>query len=363
MRDYPTPPPWIADLPRMAYQDLPALAQLPWESGQPVVGDLCGQRATTLSYRSRCHLCGYPLGPRVYVIFTEPANGYQFPGPLFSGKAQLHRSCALYSAIVCPHLRHSTSIVKRHRPDRTLRVIRGQACVAEFNKQGVFYPPSPWLPKEAFPMPTRIWVGYFDLGEVLPLDECAARYDAAVAADAELNFTAAARLYWTDSPGDQQRLAVMYQRAGQRVRAALTPAFGEPIPRVRVGTCTYQMALLTPTLPDPRRVGAPTLAAARHDPGAPYSTGACRDPNPPEPHRPPYTAPLAPSNHPAADEQPPRSAAGLPPHPSRDWDQHRDGATDIPAHHEPSTVLTTSRVASGAQPAGGDAGGGGTASS
>lgn len=235
----------------MAYQDLPGSAELPWESGRPTAGDgNCPKRGKVLSYRGRCHICGYPLGRKSYVVFTETGRHYQFPGPLFAGTAQMHRSCALYSCQVCPLLRHKTS--RRKRQTRAVRaagikmapLTRGEACVAEFNKSGVFYPPlTEWIGQRAQTTPTNVGVGCFDLGEVLPINEAAPNYAAAVQADAELNFTDHPRAYWTDSPDDAQLLDAELEAVSLDVRTALTPRAFSPPPRVMVGGYAYRMVL------------------------------------------------------------------------------------------------------------------------
>ncbi|BCZ24856.1 hypothetical protein MYSE111917_16605 [Mycobacterium senriense] len=214
MRDYPTRPPWTARLPTLDdFHGLPAPAGNSWESGQPVKANGDGARSFVLGARRRCWLCGYPLGPRVYAIFTETGEHYRYPGPLFAGANAMHRSCAIYSAVVCPFLRHNIS--RRRLTDHSTR---GQAFVAGFNGYGLFNPPGHASAPTAS---AAVLLGYFDLAEELPANTCAANYRAAVAADAKLKFTTTPRLYWTDSPEDSRRLNAMYQKDSMHARIGL----------------------------------------------------------------------------------------------------------------------------------------------
>ena len=133
----------------------------------------------------------------------------------------MHRSCAIYSAAVCPFLRHIIS--RRRLTDHTTR---GQAIIAVFNSYGLFNPPGH----------TAVMLGYFDLVVELPVNNCAATYAAAVAADTKLNFTTTPRLYWTDSPDDSRRLNAMYERDSLNARIALGATrfgHGSPVTNVR----------------------------------------------------------------------------------------------------------------------------------
>ncbi|MGA9490599.1 MAG: hypothetical protein WBV80_10160 [Mycobacterium sp.] len=113
------------------------------------------------------------------------------PGPM-------HKSCALYSALVCPFFKYPTS--RERRPDA--HGLRGEAAVLVFNGYGEAY----------FPEPTRfgtyVEFAYSELVERIPFGrsrDLLPLYDAAVAEDAEVIDTST-RLYWGGSPADQQRL-------------------------------------------------------------------------------------------------------------------------------------------------------------
>lgn len=368
MREYPTPPPWVADLPRMSFHDLPALAGIPWEAGQPTAGAGCKKRTQVLGCRRACLLCGYRLGPRVCVVFTDPGTHYQFPGPVYAGTAAMHRSCALYSAAVCPFLRYETS-----KKRRTTHALRGGACVAEFDSYGMFYPPSPWLGGQLDGVVSAVWFGYFDLADELPIGECAANYASAVAADAALEFTTTPRLYWTDTPDDAQSLDAMWQRASRYASTALLATPFGPAPSVTVGGHPYRMKLLPMTPPDPRGdavAAATSRVAARRAPGGsslPPGRAAIRRWSPGHTQTHPHMAECpppsgGPSTIPGRGTQPLHHPGA----PSRTIPGHPTGnTTPTPPTRTPalSTTPSTSRVASGAQPAGGDAGGGGTARS
>ena len=197
-------PQWLADLPHIAeLPNLIAPADGYWESGKAQFG-VERRRSALLGRHCRCWYCGYPVSSRRYVIAVEggaATHHFLYPGPLyveFGGPA--HLSCAFYTAIVCPYLRYATSKARLgrsgHRP-------RGRAVIVGFDHHGLV----------KLPETTRVLFGYFGIAEEIPLDDHRtfhAKYSAAVAADAERDFTTTPRLYWTDSPDDTQRLGKMW---------------------------------------------------------------------------------------------------------------------------------------------------------
>jgi hypothetical protein len=195
----------MADLPRMTdHPRLVSMADNVWDCGK-VYGAVDSARSFALGLRRRCYMCGYPLSTPGYLIVTEGgvADGglsHRFyPGGLYAqGLGPIHRSCALYGAIVCPSLRYKKS--RRARDNAK----RGRAVLVGFSNYGNLVPPGD----------EPLCFGFFGVAgeyELTNLADTEARYAAAVEADAKLDFMSSPRLYWTDSPDDLQRLGAMLE--------------------------------------------------------------------------------------------------------------------------------------------------------
>jgi hypothetical protein len=155
-------PPWFRDLPRQAkpFQRLPTPAlSFPGSTA----GD--NTRSLALAFRRRCSECGcaMPPGPVYRVFFSEPwavQEDREHPGGVFTRPAPgaMHRSCAFFSAQICPFLRYSTA--RRRGVD--YKATRGTAEIAGFNQWGL-----------AFFTEETVWgglwlFGYFDVAERIP---------------------------------------------------------------------------------------------------------------------------------------------------------------------------------------------------
>jgi hypothetical protein len=196
-----TLPRWMADLPRMAgFPNLVAPSDAVWGSGKPLSAGGDQRKTCALGTRRRCRHCGYPISTPSYVIVNESAiaDGFfaSYPGGLHAqSEAPLHRSCAFYAAMVCPFLRHEST--RRMTESRTQR---GKARVVGYSNYGIFIPPGN----------DPVSFGFVGIAEAIDLAnraDVAEHFAAAVASDAELNFTTTQRLYWTDSPDDERRLS------------------------------------------------------------------------------------------------------------------------------------------------------------
>jgi hypothetical protein len=200
MAHSPPLPPWLADLPRLDdFPHIVAPANSEWKSHAAQVNPE-DRRSRVLGARRRCWICGYPI-TRPYAVVAEGGAAdthFLYPGGLYAQlNGPTHRSCAVYASIACPYLKYSTS--RRKASDHRAR---GRALIVGFNHYGLFSPPGQNL----------VLFGYLGIAEEIPFHthkDIAAHYDKAVAADATLGFTTTPRLYWTDSPHDQQGLRKM----------------------------------------------------------------------------------------------------------------------------------------------------------
>lgn len=209
-------PPWLADLPRLAgvldYDGHPtfhrpaSLQRLP-NAAASLPGDTstCPDRALALAFRRRCPVCGCHMaaGREVFNVFHASAGNRpvgEHAGGLFtiSAPGPMHASCAVYSVLVCPFLKHPTSR-GRHRD-----AVRGVAAVVAFGKFGVaFYDAAqpPW---------GRLWrFAHWQQSGAIPFQthkDLMSMYDGLIAADAEVIDTAT-RLFWSDNPTDTAHLS------------------------------------------------------------------------------------------------------------------------------------------------------------
>lgn len=211
----PAEPPWLADLPRFGpqtahdkprgqrYQRLPLLA-----STAPATAAHNSPRSFALAFRRRCLLCGcaVPEGHywRVLYYSLQERGPVEHPGGVTTAITPgpiMHKSCAVYAALVCPFLRYPTS----RRP--SLRhVTRGDIEIARYRSYGIafFGPPAaapytdetPWNSEDRWAYVDHIETIRFETWrDLLPL------YEQAVAADAKI-IDMSTRLFWAD--GDRR---------------------------------------------------------------------------------------------------------------------------------------------------------------
>jgi hypothetical protein len=210
----PTPPTWMADLPRprheraRVFEHHPAFAACQWVSGRPILSlDL--RKLRILGVRGRCWLCGYSVvGPGYVVVTEEDVTDRHFVDLHTQGSGPIHLSCALYAVATCPFLRYGKS-----RRRITGDSYRGEASIRGFNDYGVFFPPDPNI---------FCCFGYFDPTETIGITnqaQVAELYEKAVSDDAATNFTAAPRLYWSDAPDDSRRLRAEWLQIWQKLQA------------------------------------------------------------------------------------------------------------------------------------------------
>jgi hypothetical protein len=110
----------------------------------------------------------------------------------------------MYSALACPYLKHPSARRRQYEPSQTV-VTRGAAHILTFRHYGVVLFEDAQLPFQRDG--AHNW-GHFGCVELLTYNtwkDIFPLYDDAIAADAEF-IDIATRLYWTDSPEDQERL-------------------------------------------------------------------------------------------------------------------------------------------------------------
>jgi hypothetical protein len=202
-------PPWIEALPRLSDRP-PHASGRKWRGHGELLpclpcaipGGTQGDpvRNWALALRRRCSVCGCTMdGP--FCNMTTTRQQTEWPGGVFTTwiPGPMHKSCALYSALVCPFFKYPTS--RERRPQH--HALRGDAAVLGFDGYGQAYfaEPTQWGVYHLF--------AYAELVERIPFGhsrrDLLALYDDAVAADAA-GIDLGTRLYWGDSPADQQRL-------------------------------------------------------------------------------------------------------------------------------------------------------------
>lgn len=221
----PDPPPWMADLPPLHHPhakagQLPSHATAKWSQGKPVFST-DARRARIHAVRGRCWLCGFPVEPPGYVIFTEGDNP-KYGDLHTSGVGWMHASCALYASVGCPFLRYSTS--RRRIYGANVyggSAVRGRASIQGFSHYGIFWLPNPI----GGPIEAVMTIGHWATTETIPLASRASTtdlYEEAVKADAAANFTSTPRSFWTDAADDRRLLEAEWAYAKQEILAART---------------------------------------------------------------------------------------------------------------------------------------------
>lgn len=212
VRDVPTPPPWIVDLP-LDGRGFVTPAEAGWVNGEPALSKVATDRKVALGMRRRCAVCGYvmPRGTTVYRAFAqsdaahmrqwERERSHDLGGPL-------HLSCVLHSAMVCPYLSERTS-----RLGKTNEIGPGnrrgtRAAVIGFKDFGLLLYAEPHRFLDPAKPPPHF--AYVQMSDDIPYrdgNELAGRYEVAVEADAKIIDTSKPRSFWTDSDADMKRLA------------------------------------------------------------------------------------------------------------------------------------------------------------
>jgi hypothetical protein len=196
------PPPWITELPTDS-RGFPVPAEAGWaESGEPKIALVATDRKVALAMRRACAVCGrhMPKGRPVYRAFAQ-SDAAQIRG--FERESTqdlagpLHKSCVLYSALVCPYLRERTSRIGKDSMIGPGERRGTRAAVMGFRDLSVllFAGPHEFLAEDA-PVPH---IGYLQLCDDIPYrdgEELLERYREAVEADREFIDLSIERLYW-----------------------------------------------------------------------------------------------------------------------------------------------------------------------
>jgi hypothetical protein len=123
----------------------------------------------------------------------------EWPGGVFTSRppGPAHKSCAIYSALVCPFFKYATS--RRHHGGSEAR---GDGVLLAFAGCGSAYFAEPLEGGANYAF------AYTELEQRIHFEasrDLVALYDDAIALDAKVIDTST-RLYWSDSPADRQRL-------------------------------------------------------------------------------------------------------------------------------------------------------------
>lgn len=221
-------PPWIVGLPRDG-RGFHVPAEAPWAEGQPRLSLMGTDQKVALAFTRSCAVCGFQIAPGnpVYRAFSQAdaaaVRVYQrdFAQDL-GGPA--HRSCMLYSALVCPYLKEPTarlgkaSLVSPGQPRGKLAAVMG----FEDALLMIFAAPHLFLADDA-PPPQ---FGYQRLVEDLPYrdsDQLREVYEDAVKEDNAQIDVNVARAYWRDQEADATNKAKLIKRGHRRLGTA-TPA-------------------------------------------------------------------------------------------------------------------------------------------
>ncbi|KXF57190.1 hypothetical protein AXA44_30875 [Rhodococcus sp. SC4] len=158
-------------------------------------------------------MCGYamPKGSIVYRAFSQGDGAVirrQERERASDPSGPLHRSCILYSAMVCPHLREKTARIAKDS-DINPGGRRGtRAAVMGFQDFGLLIAAKQHrLLDPAVPDPNFIYLALVDDIPYQDGEELLGRYEEAVAADSTIIDTTQSRHYWTDNADDERQLA------------------------------------------------------------------------------------------------------------------------------------------------------------
>lgn len=209
----PTPPPWIDALPRDA-RGFPVPAESGWENGKPLLAVTDVKRKVALGMRRACSVCGYrmPAGRHVYRAFghADAADIRATEREVAVGRAgPAHRSCMVYSAMVCPFLRGPNAKLGAGKFE--IRAARGaDAAVMGFEDFGLLiYGRRHPLLAASHPVPQFTYLNLADDFAYQDGGTLQGSLDDAVESDAALIECSAPRLFWTDGPADAADLTAL----------------------------------------------------------------------------------------------------------------------------------------------------------
>lgn len=229
-------PPWIATLPTDA-RGFHIPAETPWEDGQPRLAKVGIRHKTALGFIRSCAVCGYFLKPGepVFCAFSQGDAAtirleqrdvsYDMSGPA-------HRSCMLYSALVCPYLREPTA---RLGQDSIIQPggRRGRlAAVMGFADAGMmFYEGKHEFLSDNAPLPQFAYIKLIEDIKYKHGADLLDEFDAAVEADRETIDVGQEQHYWTSA--DNESLDELLIAGCEAVQAA------EPDGRMRTPEAPY----------------------------------------------------------------------------------------------------------------------------
>lgn len=149
----PPEPPWTRDLPR-AYGHIPPWNKLPGMANSDPGGQNFRNpdespdiiRGMALTLNRRCHMCGCRVEGNCWTIWWDGPEPTYAPAPSpYSGVGYykttspmpLHRSCCLYSALVCRLMLSPTARYGKNTPKGCPGAMRGGAYLVEARHYGV----------------------------------------------------------------------------------------------------------------------------------------------------------------------------------------------------------------------------------
>lgn len=222
-KGFPPEPPWTDELPR-AWRTPPPWNRCPDLAVQDPGGKMIrGQnsavprKARALALTGRCEVCGCIVDGPGYSIWWEWSH-VELPGGLWAAapSSVCHKSCAVYSAMVCPVLRTARAHWKYDPPrpgGRTGPPPRGRAAILAWQHYGVATAGGRW------------WLATWDCRERIDYNhgsELADHYAAALDTDQVDTRT---RKCWHQQ---ESLLAVDLARAENAVPLRLVSVGGEP---------------------------------------------------------------------------------------------------------------------------------------
>jgi hypothetical protein len=211
--ELPTPPPWFDGLPKDP-REFYVLAEAGWVDGEPMFSKFDMDRTIALAIHRACALCGYPMpqGTNLYRAFAQgdaaeirmnqTKHSHDLAGPL-------HRSCILYSTIVCPFLREKTARMNKDSHINPGGKRGSLAAVMGFGDMGLMILERPNPNPETWP--TNFMIAYLDLDEDIRYrdgSELLDRYQEAVESDKAIIDMSQPRLFWGPNDADELRSAI-----------------------------------------------------------------------------------------------------------------------------------------------------------
>jgi len=229
--DEPEAPPWMLHLSRDARGFL-VPAEAPWNAdGSAALAEMDVDRALILGFHRACAVCGYSLN-RERPVFRAFSQGdaarirleQSDMAPEFSGP--VHRSCILFSMIVCPYMREPTARLGKQSKIKPGGRRGTRAAVMGFDDYVV-------MMADAATDEPPIQFGFVKLVEDRPYKhgiELLPDLDLAVQDDSKRIDVANTRpLYWPGGGRPESAIRGEARRLAQRVRPIDTPFAGATI--------------------------------------------------------------------------------------------------------------------------------------